>query len=94
VTCDEREGRAGVGGVLKKYCHFTPLHNELVTLFIFSTIKKQTKKQKSSYSISALAIKPPPRQHLNFSHFKTDAFKKGTVHKRCHRPIKDLKFSP
>jgi hypothetical protein len=38
VTCDEREGRAGVGGVLKKYCHFTPLHNELVTLFIFSGV--------------------------------------------------------
>jgi hypothetical protein len=58
--------------------------------------KKKLRKEKTRYGIPALAatIHPPPRKHLNSRLSKSDAFKKGTVHKRCRRPIKDLRFSP
>jgi hypothetical protein len=58
--------------------------------------KKKLRKEKTRHSILVLAatIHPPPRQHLNSRLFKSDAFKKGTVHKRHRRPIKDLGFSP
>jgi hypothetical protein len=58
--------------------------------------KKKLRKEKTRYGILALAatIHPPPRQHLNSRLSKSDASKKGTVHKRRRRPIKDLGLSP
>jgi hypothetical protein len=58
--------------------------------------KRITKKEKSRYSDLFLrtAVLAPPRQHQKFSSSKSDAFKKKIVHKRCHRPIIDLRFSP
>jgi hypothetical protein len=58
-------------------------------------MKKETKK-KTRYGFPALAatIHPPPRQHLNSRLSKSDASKKGTMHKRHRRLIKDLGFSP
>jgi hypothetical protein len=59
-------------------------------------IKKNYKKEKSRYSDIFLrtAVLAPPRQHQKFSSSKSDAFKKETMHKRCHRPIIDPRFSP
>jgi hypothetical protein len=58
--------------------------------------KKKLRKEKTRYGIPALAaiIHPPPKQHVNSRLFKSDAFKKGTVHKRRRRAIKDPGFSP
>jgi hypothetical protein len=36
----------------------------------------------------------PPRQHQKISFSISDVSKKETVHKRCRRPIIDLRFSP
>jgi hypothetical protein len=58
--------------------------------------KKKLRKEKTRYGILALAaiIYPPPRQHLNSRLSKSDASKKGTVHKHHRHPIKDLGLSP
>jgi hypothetical protein len=58
--------------------------------------KKKLRKEKTRYGILALAatIHPPQKQHLSSRLSKSDASKKGTVHKRHRRPIKDLGFSP
>jgi hypothetical protein len=58
--------------------------------------KKKYKKEKSRYSYLFLiaAEQTPPRKHQKFAFSNSDASKKETVHKRCHRPIIDHRFSP
>jgi hypothetical protein len=58
--------------------------------------KKNYKKEKSRYSdlfpeITALT---PPGQHQKASFSKSEASKKGIVHKLRRCPIIDLRFSP
>jgi hypothetical protein len=57
---------------------------------------KKLRNKESLYGILAVGmiIYPPPRQHLKFRLSKSDTSKKVTVHKRCRRLIKDLRFSP
>jgi hypothetical protein len=58
--------------------------------------KKNYRKRKARYSdkfLVAVAL-TPPRQYQKSNIFKSDAFKKGTMHKLRHRLIIDLRFSP
>jgi hypothetical protein len=62
------------------------------------TTKKEEElqeKEKPRYSDKILVVVAltPPRQHQKSNIFKSDASKKETVHKRCRRPIIDLRFS-
>jgi hypothetical protein len=51
--------------------------------------KKTKRRKKSRYGIPTLAatVHPPARQHLNCRLSKSNASKKGTVHKRHRLPI-------
>jgi hypothetical protein len=72
------------------------------THYISSITDAHNQKRKKNYiEISCYsdifletAALTPPRQHQKSSFSKSDAFKKGIVHKRCRRPIIDLRFSP
>jgi hypothetical protein len=54
--------------------------------------EKNYKKEKPRYI--DLFFVTPPRQHHKSSFSISDAFKKGTEHKRRRRSIKFLRFSP
>jgi hypothetical protein len=57
--------------------------------------RRIVKKEKSRNDLfSETTVVTPPRQHQKSSFFKSNASKKGTVHKRHRRPIIDLRFSP
>jgi hypothetical protein len=58
--------------------------------------KRNTEKEKSRYRDQKLetATLTPPRQHQKTNFSISDASKKKTVHKRCRRPIIDLRYSP
>jgi hypothetical protein len=57
---------------------------------------KKKEKEKSRYRDRKLetGTLTPPRQHQKISFSIRDASKKETVHKRCRRPIIDLRYSP
>jgi hypothetical protein len=63
---------------------------------VHSQQRKKNYKNKFRYSDLFLktSVLTPLRQHQESSFFKTDLFKKGTMHKKCRRPITDLGFSP
>jgi hypothetical protein len=58
--------------------------------------RRITKKKSPATEIKKLetATLTPPRQHQKISFSISDASKKETMHKRCHHPITDLRFSP
>jgi hypothetical protein len=58
--------------------------------------KEIQKKKSPATEIENLktATLTPPRQHQKISFSISDASKKETVHKRCRRPIIDLRYSP
>jgi hypothetical protein len=58
--------------------------------------KKNYKKRNSRCSniFPETAALTPPIQHQKSNFSKSDASKKGTVHKRRRRPIMDLRFLP
>jgi hypothetical protein len=63
------------------------------------TTKKERriiKKEKSRHGdlFPETTVLTPPRQHQKSSFSESNTSKKGTVHKRCRRPIIDLRFSP
>jgi hypothetical protein len=61
------------------------------------TTKKDTRiTKKSRYSDPFLetATLTPRKQQQKISFSISDTFKKETMHKYCHRPIIDLRFSP
>jgi hypothetical protein len=58
--------------------------------------KRKITKKKSRYRDWKLetTIVTPPTQHQKINFSIMDASKKETMHKRCRRPIIDLRFSP
>jgi hypothetical protein len=58
--------------------------------------REELQKEKLYYKDLFLAIATlnTTRQHQKSSFSISDIFNKGTEHKRCRRPIKDLRFSP